>query len=106
MRFSEEPEGQSRYLPNATVLRASGADRSNVARRPTPGYMEGFLFRNVSMRLYAESWFGQLRSAPAVKTIMTILAAFLFPAAIVSLYLRRPRLSFALLIASLICATY
>ena len=41
-----------------------------------------------------------------MKTIMTILAAFLFPAAIVSLYLRRPRLSFALLIASLICATY
>jgi hypothetical protein len=41
-----------------------------------------------------------------MKTILTILAAVLFPAAIISQYLRRPRLAFALLIASVICATY
>jgi hypothetical protein len=39
-------------------------------------------------------------------TIMRILAALLFPAAIISHYLRRPGLSFALLMASVICATY
>jgi len=40
-----------------------------------------------------------------MKTIMTILAAVLFPAAIICQYSRRPTLAFALLMASVICAT-
>jgi hypothetical protein len=42
----------------------------------------------------------------AMKTILTILAAVLFTAAIISHHLRQPSLSFALLMASVICATY
>jgi hypothetical protein len=41
-----------------------------------------------------------------MKTILTILAAFLFTAGTISQYSGQSRLSFALLMASVICATY